>query len=149
MLVGRFAPAGCRFWSRLAGRLVPVAGSVAPGCLASWSRLVGRLAPAGYRVGPGWLAGLSHCWAAWLPVGWPVNLCWRAGWSRLAGRLVWSCLACSCFVRDPCSVHESFPFIPSRRPQNTDYERTNLRIPLRSRLYPSRPYVIEVTSYPL
>ena len=30
-----------------------------------------------------------------------------------------------------------------------DTSRRHVRIPLRSRLYPSRPYVIEVTSYPL
>ena len=99
-------------WSCLVGHLVPVLWL--PGSrLVPVGRLVVPLVPVGYQVCP-------SCWAAWLPVGWPVNPGWRDGWSRLTGGLVWSCIACSCFVWDPCSVHELFYFFTSRHPQQPD-----------------------------
>ena len=128
-------------WSRMAGRLVPVGCPVGPAWLAGWSLLVSRLVPGGWLVSPG-------CFGRSVRAGWLVGPGWLLLYLLVFG-LVLPCLFVFCSGSMLRARRPPFSFIPSRRPQNTDYERTNLRIPLRSRLYPSRPYPIEVTLLPL
>ena len=111
--------------------------------MAGWSRLVAPEVPDGWPVGPCWFPGLHR--VVWLVSPGCFGRSVRAGWLLGPGWLLlyilgFGLVGCSCLVRDPCSVHESFSCITSRR---------HVRIPLRSRLYPSRPYIIEMTLLPL